>query len=68
MEQKGFRETLKLTLINGEELECTQDHLFKIKINNSYVWKEAKDLNILEDDVVCTIKYPENIIYNDEKD
>ena len=44
MESKGIKETLKMTLIDGRILECTPDHKFKIKENNNFVWKEAKDL------------------------
>lgn len=66
MESKGIRETIKLKLIDGRELICTPDHKFKVKSNNEYIWKEAKDLTY-EDNLLMCIQGTQDIIYENEK-
>jgi DNA-directed RNA polymerase II subunit RPB2 len=71
MESKGIKPTIKITLYDGREIICTPDHKFKVKINNEYIYKEAKDLIIMEnnlsDDLIIGPEYTENIYNDDEK-
>ena len=71
MESKGVKPTLKITLFDGRELICTPDHKFKVKINNKYIYKEAKDLITMEnenaDNLIVNMDYPEDKIYDDEQ-
>lgn len=71
MESKGVKPTLKITLYDGRELICTPDHKFKVKVNNTYVYKEAKDLITMEnknaDSLIINVDYPEDKLYNDEQ-
>ena len=41
---------------NGGSIICTENHKIAVKVNNSIIWKCAKDIN--EDD---------DIVYNDNK-
>ena len=66
MESKGIKETIKLTLFDGREIICTPDHKFKVKINNEYIYKEAKDLIENSDDLIIGPDYTEDIKYDDE--
>ena len=67
MESKGIKETIKLKLIDGRELICTPEHKFKVRCDNEYIWKEAKDLTY-EDDLLMCIQGTQDIIYENEKD
>ena len=42
-------------LKDGRELKCTPDHKFKVKINDEYIYKEAKDLIIMENNLSLNI-------------
>jgi intein/homing endonuclease len=66
MESKGIKETIKLTLFDGREIICTPDHKFKVKINNEYIYKEAKDLIENSDNLIIGPDYTEDIKYDDE--
>jgi DNA-directed RNA polymerase beta subunit/intein/homing endonuclease len=65
MESKGLKETIKLTLIDGRIIECTPDHRFKIKNNDNFIWKEAKDITF-NDKLVMSITGTEDKEYNNE--
>jgi intein/homing endonuclease len=65
MESKGLKETIKLTLIDGRIIECTPDHRFKIKDNDKFIWKEAKDITF-NDKLVRSITGTEDKEYNNE--
>ena len=71
MESKGVKSTLKITLYDGRELICTPDHKFKVKVNDTYVYKEAKDLITMEnenaDNLIINVDYPEDKLDNDEQ-
>jgi intein/homing endonuclease len=72
LESKGIKETIKITLMDGREMICTPEHKFKVKINDEYIYKEAKDLILMNDEnnnadeLVIGPDYPEDINYNDE--
>jgi len=70
MESKGVKPTIKLTLYDGREIICTPDHKFKVKINNEYVYKEAKDLITMEnenlDELIIGPEYTEDKFDDDE--
>lgn len=68
MECRGLKETIKLTLMDGREIECTPDHKFKIQVGDKFIDKEAKDIILNEDNLVMSIDYPEDIIGNDESE
>lgn len=44
----GKKQKCTITLENGYTITCSPDHKFKVKYNNSYIWKACKDLT--EDD------------------
>ena len=44
LEEKGERETIRLTFIDGREIVCTPDHRFKVRSGDEYSWKMAQDL------------------------
>ena len=67
MESKGIRETIKIKLIDGRELICTPEHKFKVKCDNEYIWKEAKDLTY-DDHLLMCIQGTQDKIYDNEKD
>ena len=67
MESKGIRETIKLKLIDGRELICTPEHKFKIKSNNEFIWREAKDLTH-DDELLMGIQGTEDKKYENEKE
>lgn len=57
----GHKETLKITLINGDSLICTKDH--RIMTKNG--WIEAQNLS-LEEKIMTNLKFTEDIKYSDE--
>lgn len=67
MESKGIKETIKLKLIDGRELICTPEHKFKVKYNNEFIWKEAKDLTY-DDELLIGIRGTEDKKYENEKE
>jgi intein/homing endonuclease len=67
LESKGIKDILKITLADGRVIECTPDHQIKVKQDNNYIYKEAKDLTE-NDNIVMSIEYPEDIKYDDEND
>jgi ribosomal protein L37AE/L43A len=44
LEEKGERETIRMTFIDGREIVCTPDHQFKVRSGQDYTWKQAQDL------------------------
>ena len=59
----GEKETLKITLITGQELICTPDH----KILTKDGWKEAQHIT-KEDFITCNLPAPhDNIVQGDEE-
>jgi len=66
LECKGVKETVKVTLLDGRELNCTPDHQFKIYQNGEYIYKEAKNLN--DTDLLVTgVEYTQDVKNDDEK-
>lgn len=47
-------ELIKFTLENGKSFECTPEHIFPVKVNNTIVLKQAKDITE-DDDFLITI-------------
>ena len=66
MESKGIQDTIKLTFIDGREIICTPEHKFRIFENETYIWKEAKDITY-EDRVAMAPIGTEDIIGSDEE-
>lgn len=59
-------DTLKIELDNGEFLECTLNHKFMVRDENSFVWKSAEDLEV--DDEILKIEDISNIdIYKEKR-
>ena len=54
MENKGVRDTIRLTLVDGRTLTCTPDHKFKVHGVEGPVWKEAKDIEF-SDTIIMSI-------------
>lgn len=71
MENKGVKDILEITMMDGRIIKCTPDHKIKVKTNDGYIWKEAQELatmeNEISDDLVIGFDYPEDIQYDDEK-
>jgi DNA-directed RNA polymerase II subunit RPB2 len=68
LENKGIKDTVKITMYDGRTLICTPDHKFKVKSINGFEYKEAKDIKINEDNIIMGIEYTEDKIYDNEKD
>jgi DNA-directed RNA polymerase II subunit RPB2 len=66
LENRGIKDTVKLTLIDGRELTCTPDHKFKVMCNDEIVWKEAKDISF-EDQLIMGPVGTEDIKTPDEE-
>jgi DNA-directed RNA polymerase II subunit RPB2 len=66
LENRGLKETIKLTLMDGKEIECTPEHKFYIQVGEEIIQKEAKDIIPDEDNLIMTVDYPEDIIGDDE--
>jgi DNA polymerase I-like protein with 3'-5' exonuclease and polymerase domains len=47
----GKKQKCTITLENGYTITCSPDHKFKVKSNNTYIWKACKDL-IEDDDIL----------------
>lgn len=47
----GIRDCLKITLANGEEIKCTENHKLKVLDGTQEIWKCASDLTT--DDVIA---------------
>ena len=67
LESKGIKETIKLILWDGRELICTPEHQFKIKVNDEFITKEAKDI-AHEDTLIMAPIGTEDILCEKEKD
>lgn len=67
LESKGIKETIKLMLWDGRELICTPEHQFKIKVNDEFITKEAKDITH-EDTLIMAPIGTEDIPCEKEKD
>ena len=52
MESKGIKQTIKMILSDGREIICTPDHKFKVKSEDNYIYKEAKDLTDIDELIV----------------
>lgn len=50
----GVRETKRIRLNSGLELESTGNHQYRVFNSNGYIWKAAEDLS-LGDKIVCKI-------------
>jgi DNA-directed RNA polymerase II subunit RPB2 len=70
LENRGIKDTIKITMYDGRTVTCTPDHKIKIKTLNGegFEYKEAKDIKINEDKVIMGIEYTEDKVYDDEKD
>ena len=67
MESKGFKNTIKLTLMDGRTIECTPDHKFKVLSNDTYIDKEAQHITF-DDRLIMGIIGTEDKSNDDEKD
>lgn len=47
----GKKQKCVITLENGNTITCSPDHKFKVKYNDTYIWKACKDLTD-EDDIL----------------
>lgn len=66
---QGKQQCLKIILVDGRELVCTPDHkILAINRDNKPTWKDAKDLNKIEDKIICSLESPEDIEEVDEVD
>lgn len=57
-EQKGLSHLLRLKREDQRTIECTPDHQFLIWNKGSLIWKEAKNIHLNEDNIVCGVDLP----------
>lgn len=71
MECKGYKDTIKITLMDGRTICCTPDHEFYIKTSDKYIKKRADQLITMEnenaDNIIMNLEYTEDVVYEDEK-
>lgn len=77
---QGEKETIKIRLADGRIIKCTPNHKFMVRkeikekenIKYEYIWKEAKDLVINNNDnpdyLVMGLEQTEDKTFDDEKD
>ena len=64
---QGKKRCMKINVIDGRTITCTPEHRFLVKQqDDSIVWKEARNLSITTDKLVCGLEAPEDIIGTDE--
>lgn len=68
LENKGIKDTVKITMYDGRIITCTPDHKFKIKTVDGYEYKEAKDIKLNKDNIIMGLEYTEDKVLDDEKD
>ena len=68
LENRGIKDTIKITMYDGRTIICTPDHKIKIKTLDGFEYKEAKDIKINEDNIIMGLEYTEDKIFDDEKD
>lgn len=68
LENRGFKDTVKITMYDGRTITCTPDHKIKVKTLIGFEYKEAKNIKINEDNVIMGIEYTEDKLYDDEND
>jgi hypothetical protein len=68
LENRGLKDTVKITMYDGRTITCTPDHKIKVKSLIGYEYKEAKDIKLNEDNIIMGIEYTEDKVYDDEKD
>lgn len=60
-EVKGRSKLVRLTRKDNKTIDCTPDHKFLIWKNDSTVWKEARQIVLNHDKIVCGFELPHDI-------
>jgi intein/homing endonuclease len=64
---QGKQKCITINVMDGRKITCTPDHRLLVKLeDDSIIWKEAKDINIATDKLVCGLESPEDKCYEDE--
>jgi len=63
LQEKGYKNTIKIYLQDGKTITCTPEHKFMLYDGS---WCKAEELNNKE--IMCGIEYPQDIKYDDEID
>lgn len=65
LQRKGEKPTIKITMWDGTELICTQDHRILVERNNDIIWIEAGKLQS-SDKIICSLQTTPNPHKSDE--